>query len=109
MMICGRKTTTLPTPEITPFCETLQQAVRQHGGGPIGRRTQTFRQQFHDRLRPAGNGLEHDEQDHEGSEGRPRAASTASIRVISVSGLAGGVTAAAMIRSASRWRCALGR
>ena len=28
MMICGRNTMTLPTPEITPFCRKLLQQAR---------------------------------------------------------------------------------
>ena len=81
--ICGRNTSTLPTPEITPFCdEALQQSGRHASPGPTRRARRSRRDQVHHRLRPGEHRLEHHEQERRaGSAGRrPDAAARASMR-----------------------------
>ena len=63
MMICGRKTITLPTPEISPFCRKLCNMPGKRVAHDLAERREAGGQQFHHWLRPAENRLEHHEQD----------------------------------------------
>ena len=105
MMICGRNTMTLPTPEITPFCRKLCSS-------PAGRVSWTYC--------PSASKLD----DNSSIKGCAQAntawnitnrirsrikrpptgcSTTESIRAVQVSGRSGRLTLVAMMRSASRW------
>jgi hypothetical protein len=65
MMICGRNTSTLPTPAINPFCRKLCSSrgrLRAAPAPPACPARRRIRQQLHQRLRPGEHGLEHHEQ-----------------------------------------------
>ena len=106
MMICGRNTMTLPTPEITPFCRKLcskprgQGVVNQLAEG-AERRPTAAPSAAAPRRTPPGTSRTGSAP---GSRAPPPGCSTtASIRAVQVSGLVGRLTVAAMMRSASRW------
>ena len=105
MRICGRKTSTLPTPEITPFwmklcnrpagnasCAILPSASKPAemrsitGVAPVNTAWNRTNSSASRMSRPATG-----------------CSSTASTRPVSVSGRAGWLTATPIIRSASRW------
>ena len=105
MMICGRNTTTLPTPEITPFCRKLcsspagrvsctncPSAPKLDDSNSISGCAQAntawnITNRISARIRSPPTGC----------------STTASIRAVQVSGRVGRLTLSAMMRSASRW------
>ena len=103
-MICGRNTRTLPTPEITPFCTKLCNSpsgstVRDHA--PSASKPAVISSiagwaQANTAWNITNNSSSSAIMPHTGCS------STASTRVVQVSGLAGSLTAARITRSASR-------
>ncbi len=105
MMICGRNTMTLPTPEITPFWRKL---CRRPAGMVLWTSSPS---ESKPELSSSMSGCAQANTAWNitnrisASTTRPPTGcrTTASIRAVSVSGLAGRLTQSAMIRSASRW------